>query len=46
MDSNPDICFLWSFEQEIAECIHWETWAVKNTVEMLEQDNTVPFIAR
>ena len=30
----------------LAAHIAWERWAVVNTVQLLDADNTVPFIAR
>ncbi len=36
----------WDISVEVAEKIGLSEWAVKNTIKLLEEDNTIPFIAR
>ena len=36
----------WDIVDVISDEIQWERWAVKNTVKLLDEDNTIPFIAR
>ena len=36
----------WDVVDVLTDEIQWERWAVKNTVKLLDEDNTIPFIAR
>ncbi len=42
VDSGPR----WDIAVEVAEKTKLDEWAVKNTITLLEEDNTIPFIAR
>ena len=41
-ESSPS----WDACSVTAGRIDWPEWAVRNTVKLLEEDNTIPFIAR
>ena len=36
----------WDLVSVLSEQIGWQIWAVRNTVRLLDEDYTVPFIAR
>ena len=46
MNAVPDVEFSWDLLKLLAEEICWAEWAVRNTTQLLDDDNTIPFIAR
>ncbi len=44
-EDKLDTC-LWNEVDVISDRVEWDKWAVQNTVHLLDEDNTVPFIAR
>ena len=45
-DKDLDVNVAWDVVDILSERLPWQQWAVKNTVRLLDEDNTIPFIAR
>ena len=44
--SDVDLSPSWDYIDVITEHLELERWAVKNTVKLLDEENSIPFIAR
>ena len=43
---DEELSSSWDVSEEVSERLDVPQWAARNTIELLDQDHTIPFIAR
>ena len=46
VEADGETCSSWNVPDEVSQRLDIPQWAAQNTIELLNEDHTVPFIAR